>query len=333
MSRRQAAFLLAKAGFTAGALWFLFRKVDPLRVWETIRSANPVYIAGGILFCWLGVAIAGWRWHRLLHIFGIEIRLQSLICIAQVGQFFTMFLPGPTGDDLTRMLYISRLAKGRVGTACTTVVIDRIIGLVSILVLAVFCIPWQWHLLSMSRQTYWMGLVILAAGGIISVLGAIFFLLRPPAHLWLERLLGSLPASNVRNEIIKTWRLLSLNKRSIAQVICAAFTTQVLICLLFYLAGAAVGIHTSFLVWLSFIPIVLAANAVPITVAGIGVREYLLVLFLGVLGGVDSERAVAASLVAFSMILAVCLLGGVLYIFYRPKAKSDSSPDVGEPAV
>lgn len=333
MSKRQAAFLFAKAVFTAGALWFLFHKVDPLRVWSTIRSANPVCVAGGIFFCWLGVAIAGWRWQRLLQIFGIEIRLRSLICIAQVGQFFSMFLPGPTGDDLTRMLYISRLAKGRVGTACTTVVIDRIIGLVSILALAVFCIPWQWHLLSMSRQTYWMALAILGAGGLISVFGAIFFLMRQPLHLWIERCLHLLPATNVRDEIIKTWKLLCVNKRAIAQVICAAFTTQVLICLLFYLGGAAVGIHASFLIWLSFIPIVLAANAIPLTVAGIGVREYLLVLFLGVLAGVDSERALAASLVAFSMILTVCLLGGLLYIFYRPRAKADNSTDVHETAV
>ena len=71
-------------------------------------------------------------------------------------------------------------------------------------------------------------------------------------------------------------------------------------------------------VWLSFAPIVLAANALPITVAGIGVREYLLVLFLGVLAQVDSEHALAASLVTFAIILAVCLIGGVLYIFYRP---------------
>ena len=87
------------------------------------------------------------------------------------------------------------------------------------------------------------------------------------------------------------------------------------------LAGAAVGIELPLVTWLSFVPIVLAASALPISVAGIGVREYLLVLFLGVIGGVESERALAASFVAFSIILTVCVLGGLLYIFYRPKQK------------
>jgi hypothetical protein len=66
---------------------------------------------------------------------------------------------------------------------------------------------------------------------------------------------------------------------------------------------------------------VLAANALPITIAGLGVREYLLVLFLGVTAQVESERALAASFVTFAMILAVCLLGGLLYVFYRPKTQ------------
>jgi uncharacterized protein (TIRG00374 family) len=333
VSKRQAAFLLAKVAFAAGALWLLFHKIDPLRVWNSIRYANPACVGGGVVLCWLGVAIAGWRWHRLLRIFDIEIPLRSLVCIAQVGQFFMMFLPGPTGDDLTRMLYISRLAKGRVAEACTTVVIDRVIGLISILVLAVLCIPWQWHLLTMSRQTYWMALAILGAGGLVSILCTIFFLIGHPTHLWFERRLRSLPAINFRDELARIWGLLCANKGSIAQVIGAALTTQVLICLLFYLAGTAVGIHAPILAWLSFVPIVLAANAAPITVAGIGVREYLLVLFLGVLAHVDGERALAASFVAFSMILTVCLLGGLLYIFYRPKGKSNNSSDIDEAAV
>src|SRR5207237_10694350 len=114
---------------------------------------------------------------------------------------------------------------------------------------------------------------------------------------------------------------------TLSRVIAAAIVTQLLICLLFYLAGFAVGIRMPFLVWLSFLPILLASAALPITVAGFGVREYLLVLFLGVLGQVDSEHALAASFVTFGMILGVCLLGGILYIFYLPNGRVETSSD------
>ncbi len=325
MSRRQGAFLLAKLAFAVAVFAWLSRKVDTTKVWIVLREAHRTPVLFGILLWLLTVAIAAWRWHRLLAIVGISIPLKSLFCIAQIGQFFSVFLPGPTGDDLTRMLYISRLAKGRVGEACTTVLIDRFIGLASVLVLAMVCIPWHWQLLLTSRQTHWIAVGILSAGAAISLFGAVFFISGHPTHRWFQRCLGKLPAHNLRDEATRIWGLLCANKTNVGKIVGAAVTTQLIACVFFFLAGLAVGIHAPFHVWLGFVPIVLAANAVPITVAGLGVREYLLVLFLGVLGRVGSERALAASIIVLSMTLAICLIGGILYLFYRPSR--DASHD------
>lgn len=324
MSKRQIAFIVAKISFAVLVLIWLSHKVDISHVWFNVRSATRWPIIVGILLCFGTVIISGWRWQRLLRVFQISIPLPALICIAQIGQFFMMFLPGPTGDDLTRMLYISRLAPGRVAESCTTVLLDRCLGLASVLVLAVLCTPWQWTILSTSRQTYWLALIILSAGIAVSIFGAIFFLAGHPTHQWFEKRLRSLPAHSIRDEVARIWGLLCVNKKSLAQVIGAAVLTQLLLCTLFYLAGLSVGIHAPLLSWLTFVPIVLAANALPITIAGLGVREYLLVLFLGVTAQVESERALAASFVVFAMILAVCLFGGLLYIFYRPAQRSAS---------
>jgi uncharacterized protein (TIRG00374 family) len=321
MRKRQLVFFVAKMCFAVVVIAWLFHKVNVAHVWANLRDARRGPIFAGIVLCLLTVAIAGWRWCRLLRLFDIQIPLKSLICIAQVGQFFMMFLPGPVGDDLTRMLYVSRLAPGRVGEACTSVLLDRCIGLASILFLAVLCIPWRWAILSSSHQTYWLAVLILGAGSLLCLFGLIFFLAGHPTQTWFEKRLRSLPAHSLRDEAARIWALLCLNKKSVAQVICAAVLTQVLLCLLFYLAGLSVGITVPVFIWPTFVPIVLAANAVPITLAGLGVREYLLVLFLGVIAQVESERALAASLVAFAIILTVGLLGGLLYIFYRPKTK------------
>ena len=319
MSKRQTAFLIGKILFAAAVITLICRKVDLSDVWISIRDAQRLPIFLGSLLCLCTVVISGWRWQRLLRAFQIDVPLGPLICIAQIGQFFVMFLPGPTGDDLTRMLYISRLAPGRVAEACTTVLLDRCIGLASVLLLAVLCIPWQWNVLATSSQTHWLALALVIAGGVVCLCGVLFFIAGHPTQQWFEKRLRSLPAHSWRDEIARIWGLLCANKKSLAQVIAAATVSQLLICVLFYLAGFAVGIRMPFLVWLSFLPILLASGALPITVAGFGVREYLLVLFLGVLAQVDSEQALAASFVTFGMILAVCLLGGILYIFYRPK--------------
>jgi glycosyltransferase 2 family protein len=325
VSKRRLAFLVAKLAFATVVLFWLLHKVDVGRVWSTVRNADRISFSAGVGLVLLLVVIAGWRWHRLLRIFQIDIPLPSLIGIAWIGQFFAMFLPGQAGDDVTRMVYISRLTKGRVGEACTTVVLDRIIGLVSVVLLALFCMPWNWNILASSRETYWLALAIVVAGAGVFLFGAIFFIAGHPTHKWFEKRLRALPAHNLRDELARIWGLLCARKSALAQVIGAAVATQLILCVLFFLAGLSVGIHVSFLTWLSFVPVVLASNALPITVAGLGVREYLLVLFLGVTAQVDSERALAASFVVFAVILTVCLLGGVLYIFYRPQPKSCGS--------
>lgn len=332
MNKRQTVFLIGKIAFAAVVLTWLFHKVDLSRVWGTVRHAHGAPISLGILLSLLTIVIGGWRWKRLLGIFDITIPLTSLTCIVPIAQFFSMFLPGSTGDDLTRILYISRLAPGRVGEACTTVLLDRCIGLTSVVMLAALGLLWQWPVLSTSRQTYWIAVVILVGGSLVCLGGAVFFLGGQPTHRWFEKRLRLRPAHSLRDESARIWGLLCHNKILVAELVGAALIAQLLQCVSFYFAGVSVGIDRSLLVWLTFLPIVFAANALPITIAGIGVRDYLLILFLGVVAEVDSESALAASFVMFSMILTISLLGGLLYILYRPKPKLIKLDNVEAPA-
>jgi glycosyltransferase 2 family protein len=332
MNAKQAAFLIGKVIVAVAIMAWLFHRTNAEVVWLSVRDAHRVPILAGLILWLVTMVIAGWRWNRLLGILGIHIPVISLICIVPIAQFFSVFLPGSTGDDLTRMLYVSRLAPGRVAEACTTVLLDRFMGLVSVLLLAAFCVPWQWSLMSASSQTRWIALGMLAAGALTCVGGAVFFLAGHPTHRWFEKRLRLKPAHSLRDEAARIWGLLCDNKLLVAKVIGAALITQLIHCGAFYLAGLSVGIHTPLLIWTTFVPIVLAANALPITIAGVGVREYLLVLFLGVIAGVNSERAIAASFVIFAMILMMCLLGAFLYIFYRPKRKETAVDEMTAPA-
>ena len=329
MNAKQAAFLVAKVIIAGAIITWLFHRTDAYLVWLSVRDAHRIPIVVGLILWLVTIVIAGWRWNRLLGILGIHIPVKSLTCVVPIAQFFSVFLPGSTGDDLTRMLYVSRLAPGRVGEACATVLLDRFIGLVSVLLLAAFCIPWQWSIMSSSSQTRWIALGMLGAGAISFLGGAVFFLAGHPTYRWFEKRLRLQTAHSLRDEAARIWGVLCDNKLLVAKVIGAALITQVIHCGVFYLAGLSVGIHSPLLIWLTFVPIVLASNALPITIAGIGVREYLLVLFLGVIAGVDSERAIATSFVIFAMILIMCLLGGLLYIFYRPKRKEVMVDELG----
>jgi hypothetical protein len=326
MTKKQFAFTIAKIGFALLVLTWLLHKVNAARVWHNVRNAEPLPVIAGVLLCWLTVLIAGVRWHRLLEVFGIGVPLRSLVCITQIGQFFLMFLPGPAGDDLTRMLYVSRLSKGHVGEACTSVLLDRCIGLASILFMALLCIPWQWQLLAVSQKTWWLGMAIASAGGAAFVAALLYFAVDGAVMQRLaEKGLRLLPASGIREELFRISSRIFNSKLAIAKVLGIAVGTQFILCALYWLAGRSVGIHAPMAIWLNIAPLLLAANAVPVTVAGIGVREYLLILFLGRLAHVESEQALAASFIAFSMMLANSVLGGIVYIFYRTRNEAGTT--------
>ncbi len=327
MNKRQVISLVAKLAFAAGILFLVFRRLDLQGVWLCISNARLDAVGLALAFSFLPLLISGWRWKRLLGAYGIAVPIMPLMLTVQVGQFFSLFLPGPVGDDMIRMLYISKLVKGRMGHALTSVVIDRIVGLASILLIAGICIPANWGLLSSNQETRVLALGMLA-GAIGVFCGSLFSCLFRTEQIMrgVSRITSFIKNGERRNQIVGLAATISGNRWTLALVLCAAVLVQLILCLVFYFAGQAVSIPLPFSAWVGFVPIILAANAVPITIAGIGVRDYLLVLFLGIMGSVSQTQAAAASLIVFGVGLLVNFSGGIVYLLYRPKGTETQAP-------
>jgi len=320
---RRVIWFIAKVAFAAAVITWLLSRVDTAKVWSYLQSAYPRPVAWGLAIGVAMIGLASCRWLIMLRVFRLRVPLAQLFCINWVGQFFMMFLPGPAGDDLTRMLYVSRLSKGSVGLACTTVLVDRCVGLASVFVLSLLCLPLQWRVLEANTQTKFLAFLV-AGGGVCVVLLGLLFLFQKKSGGLVLGLLRILPAGKLRATFEQSWQLIFSGKKALCAVFGIALLTQLMNCAAFYCAGLAVGVQASFAAWCSFVPVLLAANILPITVAGLGVREYLLVLFLGVIASTPPEQALAASAVAFGMMLLVSLAGGAVYSVYRPRERQTS---------
>ena len=109
-----------------------------------------------------------------------------------------------------------------------------------------------------------------------------------------------------------------------------AAVTHVMLCCAFWSAGRAVGIELPLWFWMSFVPVVLVAGVIPVTFAGIGVRDYLLFLFLGSTVGAKAQAdqiAAVSMLILFSTLL-FSALGGLVYLAFRTPPKKSSESEV-----
>jgi len=59
-------------------------------------------------------------------------------------------------------------------------------------------------------------------------------------------------------------------------------------------------------------------SALPISFAGIGLREKVLQIMLNGLCGVPEAKAILIGSLSFLIILVCCLPGAIVYLFYKP---------------
>jgi len=91
----------------------------------------------------------------------------------------------------------------------------------------------------------------------------------------------------------------------------ATFTT-------FLCAAFALGARVPVVNFFAVMPVERTISALPISFAGIGLREKILQIMLSSLCGVSEATAILIGSLSFLIILICCLPGAVVYLFYKP---------------
>jgi uncharacterized membrane protein YbhN (UPF0104 family) len=110
-------------------------------------------------------------------------------------------------------------------------------------------------------------------------------------------------------------------------VLVAAIAYQVAVLISVYCAIHALGVSVPNGAVLAFLPAVAAAQALPISLSGLGIREGLLVILLHPLG-VPTGKAVGIGLLWYAMTLVVSLLGAPAFAVGHRRDGSDDDPPV-----
>jgi uncharacterized protein (TIRG00374 family) len=306
---------------TIGVLVWVFH--DPhkrAQMGEALRMADYRWIGVAIAFYLLVELTAAVRWWILLKVQQIHLSASRVAGLFLIGMFYNQFLPGGTGGDIMKSYLLLKETPGKATGALLAVVFDRMVGLVALISITGVLIALRYDWLTQLPETQ------LLVRGLLLILGSAVLMLVTSFvvsgfHL-AHRLPQRFPGREKLIELSAAYHLYARHWRATlvafgASIIAHLSTFATFLCVA-YAFRAKVGVIDFFAV----MPIERTISSLPISFAGVGLREKIFQVMLHGLCGVPEAVAVLIGSMSFLVMVACCVPGGIVYLFYKPSGQS-----------
>ncbi len=266
------------------------------------------------------------RWRTLLSAQGAELPATWLTRSYLIGRFIGTFTPSTAGLDAYRAWDVAQ-RTGRRALAASTVVAEKLVGLVGLSLATLALLPLG------GTRFFGSTAIALAVAVGLGAGGGLALFLRPRLALSLSRALPRGLADRAER-----WTA-ALAGRGIAP---GALARATVLSLLSHVATAAVFVATAGALGLRVDPLsllvvgnaIVVATLLPVSVGGIGVREGVAVAMLGVLS-VSATDATLVALLGYLVGQVPGIVGGALLLAGsgRTSPKAVPEPSASAPSV
>ncbi|MBU0478159.1 flippase-like domain-containing protein [bacterium] len=312
---KKTLFWILKLCISIGILWYVFSRPDisPHKIVEHIKSLelSRLLIAIGLYI--VIVFIACLRWQELLKGQDIYLPFFKTLELNFIGLFFNTFMPSLTGGDVVKAYYVSKHTDKRL-EAATTVLIDRIVGMLALLTIGAVA-----SLYAISDpQIRKPAISIVVFFLMITILCIVFFNKR-----LMKKISFTVKKERWQKAVVSLKRVYSAfyiyrsKKALLAEVFLMSIVIQIMSILINYQIALGLGLNVSMKYFFLFIPIIATISVVPITFAGWGLGESMYKYFFGLVTGACG-LAVTMSIIIRLIVLILNLFGGIFYIFHKP---------------
>jgi uncharacterized protein (TIRG00374 family) len=330
---RKVLITILQLAVTIALLWWVFHDHEQRdKMSKALHAADYRWVGAAVLAYVLVEISAAMRWQILLRVQGIRLNFFRLAGLFLIGMFYNQFLPGGTGGDIIKSYLLLKETAHHKAGALLAVVFDRLIGLVALVTITVTLVTLRFDLLWRTPVTIESGftprqlLIVLGILLGVSVAGLLISFIISGFNLF-HLLPHKFPGRDKLIEIAAAYHLyarhwlatlVAFGASLIAHL--ATFTTFLFVAYALHaedvrkIPPAPVPAIDFFAV----MPIERTITAVPISLAGIGLREKLLQVMLNNLCGVTVEKAKLIGSLGFLVIFLCCAPGGIVYFFYRP---------------
>jgi len=325
-SKRIFVFLrvaVVLCGIIGGIFW-VSREQRWNRLVQIFRQMNISVFAAVLGIFIISQIIIGLRWWLLLRSQKISISFWAVVRLYLLGWFYNNFMPGSVGGDLLRAWYITRHTAKKF-EAVLSVFIDRLIGLLSTFVIAVFFYMFFLRgrgpvITSTDRSGFfesiaaYKGILLCLFASIVVI--ACILLIHKKGREMLEKLWLYIRA-RAMTMIVKFKDAIVIYCRNIGTIL-VVFGLTVFLQLLtitgFWLLGRNLGIETGVVYYYVFFTLTWVLGAIPISIGGAVVVEVLLASMFIKFAGVSAESAYALALCQRAVWMLASLPGAVIHL-------------------
>jgi uncharacterized protein (TIRG00374 family) len=291
---------------------------QPKNWWVLLLALAMVLLANIISF---------WRWQGLLLALKVPISFFETVRLGFLGVAFNTVSAGSVGGDLFKAIAAANRSKDRKTEVITSVLVDRAIGLLGLVIVAAISTSLASNLspqLTTIRNAAW----ILSATGLAGLLGIVGFGRSLPLELvqripWigdkLHRIANACLIFQNRPQLA-----LAMIAQSMAVHACLTASCWLISSALYSNSSTQPTLLEHFLA----IPPALLAGTLPITPGGLGLQEVWIDLLFKQIPSVSSEfSGLIVATMYRAVLLLIALIAGIVYLSSRSNAQPvDETP-------
>ena len=305
---------LVQVAIGVGALALVIYRADAGRLLEAIKATRlsllPLAVIATVLVNWM----MAYRWGLVLGVRGHHIKTHRLFVYYLIGIFFMNFVPGGgVSGDVARLIYVDREVRDK-AFVLSTLVYERMVGLFTLLLIGFGAtVAGRSHL--PEGRVFYVGEAVLAVAFLASTMLMSDYLSSRLATL--AREIGKrVRLERIGAAVSRTLEAISelrRHKKMLAQTVIVSVMIRIVWGLACFVVAQAMGLPLSLAVVIAFVSLVDLIRMLPISVGGLGVREWAVIVLFAE-AGIGREQALMFSFLAFAPILLNAIAGGVLYI-------------------
>jgi len=317
MINKKTLIFLLKACISISLLTFLMASIDWQTVSKSLRNANILLLVLAVLLNIFERFQLTYKWNLLIKVRGIIVEFGRLFWINSIGSFLGLFLPSSLGTDVVRGYYLVKNNSER-SVSISSVFVDRVLGLISLLLLGLVSIFFAGSLVARFNLNYYLiGLTSFTLIGI-------YFFQRNETFRLLEKLSKKIKHKKIIEYVMKLHTSILEYKRYPKTLLVTFLITilvQVTRVLTYYMVALAFDIKISIVYFFLFVPLIMIVMMLPITIGGLGLREGTFVAFFTIVGMSMNDAVVITFINSFLDTLNTIILGGGGYLFYKSAIK------------